>query len=124
MRPAKNRPSGSVRPPRAIDPSQVDAQAVRQAVRELQRLGLMSASGGGIEGWFSMDCIPLIAQRLGFRKKVVQALKAELAEVHRRHLEEHLDQAVLAGRQYGWISPDAAAFILRGQGHSSDKEAR
>ncbi len=104
-----------VRPARPVSPAGVDAQAVGRAVRELQRMGLVTRDmGGGIDGWVSVDYIPLIAQRLGFPKKTVRALRAELAG------ERHIEGAVLAGIMNGWLSRDAIAFILRGEGHSSD----
>jgi hypothetical protein len=104
----------------AVSPDDVSAVAVGQAVRELLRAGLLAPERDyPASGWVSIDCIPLIAQHLGFRKKTVRALRAELREVRRQREEEHVASAVIAGYQYGRVPLDAAAFILRGQGKSS-----
>lgn len=95
----------------------VTVDDVRRTVRKLQRTGYLTADAG-TSNLVSMDCIPLLAESLGFRKKTVRALRAELAEVQREREEEHIASASVAGRQYGWISFESAASILRGQGKS------
>ena len=103
---------------RRVDPASVSAIDVGRAVRELQREGLVTYPAHPA-ALLSIDLIPVIAQRLGFRKRAVRALRAELAAVQARRDETHIASVMLAGRQDGWSDHQAAAYILRGQGAST-----
>jgi len=98
-----------------MNPADVDMDTTIRAVRELQRMGLIEREN---PGWVSVDYIPLIAEHLGFRRKTVRALRAELANVRQEREKVHIGSVAVAGYQYGWVSLDAAACILRDQGLS------